>query len=141
MSAVAQASRVRSYMEEVLTQNRSSEIDDYVTADYVNHLLPPGTPPGPEGEKQLLAMFHDGFPGFTISVEDLVDDGEKVGVRWRFRGTHDGSFQGIPATGRQVDVAGINIFHLAGDKFKENWPSFDMFTLMQQIGVIPTPGQ
>lgn len=140
-TAVDSKSIVREYLEGVLTGNQASRVDDYVTAGYVNHLLPPGTPPGPEGEKQLLGAFAQGFPGFTITLQDLVEQGDKIAARWRFRGTHDGSFQGIPATGRQVDVEGINIFQLEGDKLKENWPAFDMMGLMQQIGVIPAPQQ
>ena len=141
MSMQENTAIVRRYLEEVLTQNQVAAIPDYVTTDYVNHQLPPGTPRGPTGEQQLIAGFHGGFPGFTITIQDAVDDGPKVAVRFRFQGVHTGTFQGIPATGKRVDVQCINIFHLQGTQIKENWPSLDMLSLLQQIGVIPAPGQ
>jgi steroid delta-isomerase-like uncharacterized protein len=139
MSMQENTTIVRRYLEEILTQNQIAAVPDYVTTDYVNHLLPSGTLRGPAGDQQLIAELHSGFPGFNITIQDAVDEGHKVAVRFRFQGVHTGTFQGIPATGKRVDVQGINIFHLQGAKIKENWPSLDMLGLLQQIGALPTP--
>jgi steroid delta-isomerase-like uncharacterized protein len=141
MSIEENKEMVRRYMEEVLSEKRVDEIDDYVTADYVNHLLPPGMPQGPQGEKLFLGMFQQAFPDYTISVERLVGEGDKVVAHWSFRGTNSGEFQGMPATGKQVNVEAINLFRISDGRIAENRPAFDMLGLLQQIGVVPMPGQ
>lgn len=137
MSLEENKTLARRYFEEVLNPKRGEALDDYETSDYTNNLFPPGSPPGPEGERLTLGMFQQAFPDFRIIVEELVAEGEQVAARWRFTGTHDGEFQGLPATGRQVDVGGMNIFHLRDGKFCANWVSLDMLGLLQQVGAIP----
>jgi steroid delta-isomerase-like uncharacterized protein len=141
MSVEENKEMVRRFMEEVLSQKRLDEIDDYLTEDYVNHLLPPGAPQGPQGEKLLVGQFQQAFPDYTISMERIVGEGDKVMAHWSFRGTNSGEFQGIPATGKQVHVQAINFFRFSDGRIAENRPAFDMLGLLQQIGVVPMPGQ
>jgi predicted ester cyclase len=61
--------------------------------------------------------------------------------RWTFRGTQQGELQGIPPTGKQVTLTGISILCLEGGKAVESRHSVDMLGMMQQLGVIPAPGQ
>jgi predicted ester cyclase len=56
-------------------------------------------------------------------------------------GTHRGDFQGIAPTGKSITQTGIDILRLAGGKVSERWGEFDNLGLMQQLGVIPAPGQ
>jgi steroid delta-isomerase-like uncharacterized protein len=141
MSIEENKEMARRYMEEVLSEKRVDEIDSYVTDDYVNTLLPPGMPQGPQGEKLFLGMFQQAFPDYTISIERMVGEGDKVVAHWSFRGTNSGEFQGMPATGKQVQVQGINLFRFSNGRIAENRPAFDMLGLLQQIGVVPMPGQ
>jgi predicted ester cyclase len=71
---------------------------------------------------------------------DLIAEGDKVAGRWTARGTHKGDLFGIPPTGKQGTVTGIDIYHFAGGKIEENWSNWDALGLMQQLGVIPAPG-
>ncbi len=48
---------------------------------------------------------------------------------------------GIPPTGRQATVGGINIARFAGGKIVEEWSHWDQLGLLQQLGVIPAPAQ
>ncbi len=132
---------IRRFLEEYLNGHNVGVVDELFAADYVNHLLPPGTPPGPGGEKGLFYMFYSAFPDFSITMNDLIAEGDKVVARWTFHGTNTGEFQGMPATGRQASFEATNVFRLSGGKIVENWSSFDQLGLMQQLGVIPTPGQ
>jgi steroid delta-isomerase-like uncharacterized protein len=100
-------------------------------------LSPPGTPPGPEGEKQLNTMFLAAFPDAHLTVEDELAERNIVAARWTYQGTHKGEFMGMPTTGRQVSVKGMNFFRIVDGKIVENWSSFDMLSLLQQLGVIP----
>ena len=75
------------------------------------------------------------------TVEDLLADGDKVIALVSYRGTHQGAFMGIPPTGKQVTVAGINIFRIANGKLVEHWGLADRISALRQLGVAPPPGQ
>src|SRR2546421_5211522 len=73
------------------------------------------------------------FPDMKISVEDAIENADKVVIRWRMRATHSGEFLGIQPTQRPVDFTGINIYRFVGDKIVEAWGEIDFATLSQQI--------
>jgi predicted ester cyclase len=70
-------------------------------------------------------------------VDDVIAEGDKVAVRHRLLGTHQAEIQGIPATGRQVEVNGIVIFRIENRMVVEAWLNADIVGMMQQLGVIP----
>ena len=115
--------------------------DHVIASNWVNH--DPTMPPlqGYEGFKQLNMLFRSAFPGFHLEIEDILAEGDKVAGRIRFRATNTGSFQGMPPTGKAVDVTGTGIFRVVNGKVTDNWVNFDMLSLLQQLGVIPAPGQ
>lgn len=55
--------------------------------------------------------------------------------------THQGSFMGIPPTGKRVEISGIEYFRLANGKIVERWVMFDDLGLMEQLGVVPAKEQ
>ena len=90
--------------------------------------------------KQHIADIEAAFPRYELIGEDLIIEGEKIVLRFAMRGTHQGNFMGIPATGRQVNVPGIIIYRLATEqndaiKIVEHWMQIDAAALMQQLGV------
>ena len=129
----------RRVQEEAFNQGNLAVIDELVAADYVDHDLPPGFPDGPEGYKQLVAMYRAAFPDVQMTIEDVIADGDKVALRWTATGTHQGELMGIPPTNKQVTVTGMDINRLAGGKIAEHWGNFDQMGMMQQLGVIPSP--
>jgi predicted ester cyclase len=115
--------------------------DELVAPDYVDHAALPGQAPGLAGAKRKWAMYLAGIPDLRVTIEELVAEGDKVAVRRSYAGTHRGELLGIPATGKQVRLGGISIFRLARGKIAEQWEQLDRLALMQQLGVLPTPGQ
>jgi steroid delta-isomerase-like uncharacterized protein len=140
MSTEENKAVVRRYLEE---GSRDESVFKQVThSNVVAHF--PGLPQpvrGLEGLLQLNRVYHTGFPDLNIKIEDMVAEGNKVVARYVIRATHQGDFQGIPPTGKQITVAGMSLFHLEGGKVAEEWDSFDAMGMMQQLGVIPAPGQ
>jgi predicted ester cyclase len=63
-----------------------------------------------------------------------------VVARWRSIGTHRGSFQGIPPTGKPLMMTGITVFRIEDGKIIEEWSESDVLGLPQQMGAIPGPG-
>jgi predicted ester cyclase len=69
-----------------------------------------------------------------LIIEDMIAEGDKVVVRYTFRGTQQGETQGIPPTGKRVTVPGIFICRCAGGKIVEEWDMWDELGLFQQLG-------
>jgi predicted ester cyclase len=59
----------------------------------------------------------------------------------RIRMTNSGSFQGMPPTGKAVDVTATGIFRIVDGKVTDNWVNLDFLGLLQQLGIVPAPGQ
>jgi steroid delta-isomerase-like uncharacterized protein len=94
-----------------------------------------------EGFKQFGRVFLSAFPGGTATIEDMIVEGNKVVSRITYRGTHTGDMMGIPPTGKSVTVSEMIIDQFADGKIVESWRLFDQMAMMQQLGVIPAPGQ
>ena len=92
---------------------------------------------GREGHKQLIAAFRAAFPDLRVAVEDLLEEGDRVALRWRAEGTHRGELMGIAPTGRRVTLTGIEILRIAGGKIAEYWQSWDRLGMYQQLGAVP----
>jgi predicted ester cyclase len=86
-------------------------------------------------------MLRQAFPDGGVVIEDIIAEGDKVAVRFSFHGAHQGEFMGIPPTGKQVIVSGMDINRIVEGKLIERWAVFDMLSLLQQLGVMPTPEQ
>jgi steroid delta-isomerase-like uncharacterized protein len=131
---------VRRWFEELFNEAKLEVADEIVTLDHVSHdTSTPDHLPGPEEERQLVRLVRGAFPDGQISIEDLVAEGDRVAVRWMFRGTHRGEFMGVSPTGNEVEMGGMDLFHVAGGKIAETWSNVDMMTMMRQLGAIPTP--
>lgn len=131
---------VRRAIEEVYNQGNLAVVDEIVTRDVVIHSSSEEIH-GPAGVKQYVAMLRAAFPDFHMTIEDQIADGDRVVTRWSAHGTHSGEFQGIPPTGKHGTMTGIDIDRIANDKVVECWVNSDDLGLLQQLGVIPTPGQ
>ena len=90
-----------------------------------------------DGHKAFMSALLAAFPDSRFVVDDVITEGEKVAVRHRLQGTHQAELQGIPATGRQVEVNGIVIFRIENGKVAEAWLNADIMGMMQQLGVVP----
>ena len=86
----------------------------------------------------LFAAFPD--TSFSIASVGLAAP-DLVAAQWIMRGTNSGSLMGMPPSGRSIAVTGISIERIASGKIAETWVNFDALGMMQQLGVIPAPGQ
>lgn len=106
------------------------------TPDYLDHSRP-GLPPGPEGVVQFFAMARTAMPDLHATIEDLIAEGDRVVARGTITGTQTGDFMDIPATGKRVEIAYIDINRIADGKIAERWANQDDLGMLQQLGVIP----
>jgi predicted ester cyclase len=129
----------RRLMDEIFNDGKLDLIEEVISPDWVN--IDPTLPPlrGHEGARQLVTLWRNGFPGFTIEIEDMVAEGDKVAARFSFTGKHTGEFLGIPPTGKDVHGTGTGIFRFENGKDVEHQVNFDALGVLQQLGVVPVP--
>jgi steroid delta-isomerase-like uncharacterized protein len=92
-----------------------------------------------EGLKAVIVAYQNAFPDIKVTTDLLLADGDKVVARNTATGTHSGQLMEIPATGKQIETKAMGIFSISDGKIVESWVASDQMSLMQQLGVIPTP--
>ena len=131
---------IRRYYEELWNKGNLGLASDIFAADAVRHDPNTAAPTRvAEAIAPYVAMNRTAFPDLHFTIDDLMVDGDKVVARWTFRGTHNGEYMGVPASGKQVVMGGIGIYRVAGGKITDLWVVSDDLTLMQQIGAFPVP--
>jgi steroid delta-isomerase-like uncharacterized protein len=121
--------------DEVWNQGNLNRIDELFTADFVRH--DPGRElHGPEENRQFIETLRAAFPDLRVTVEDQIAEGDRVCVRYRFQGTHAGTFQGMAPTNRRISYTGILIYRIANDKIAEQWTEFDLLGFLKQLGAL-----
>ena len=136
----ANVTLVRRAFDEVASQGKLDVVDEIIAPDFVRHDLA-GTPDvvGVEGVKRMMAGLRTAFAGLQLTLESVVAQDDMVVARFTGRGTHQGPFQGIAPTGKQVTWAGINIYRIAGGKIAETWQLSDTLGILRQLGAVPAP--
>ena len=128
---------VRHYLETAWNKKDPTIIDDLVADDFVQHAQ--NVQPGREGVKNFFRMLYGGFPDAHFTLENIMAEGNQVATRFTVRGTHQGPFLGIPATGKSMTLTGMALLELRDGKIVANWNELDMLGALQQLGVIPKP--
>ena len=140
MSAEENKAVVRRYYEEVWNQGNLTVVDELYAPNFILN----GQTIDCDQQKQIIAGVRAAMPDGTITLEDMIAEGDKVTSRWTARGSHQGewmsSLGSIPPTGKQVIMTGSSIYRVEGGRIVEDWFNVDELGLLQQLGAIPTPG-
>jgi steroid delta-isomerase-like uncharacterized protein len=96
---------------------------------------------GLAGDLQDAKGWRQAFPDGQYTIEQVIAEGDRVVVQFTGRGTNTGTGNGLPATGKHVEVTGVTIFRIANGKIVEEWSEYDMLGLLRQLGLAPARGQ
>jgi steroid delta-isomerase-like uncharacterized protein len=121
--------------EELLSKGQFELAAQLYARDFVNHGIHRDI--NLEEDQAALKGWHQAFSDIAIVPEKLIAEGDLVVVYWIARGTNTGTGNGLPATGKKVEQAGITIWRIVNGKIKEEWSAFDQLSLMQQLGLLP----
>lgn len=88
---------------------------------------------GPELYKTLASMTRESFPDMEFTIEDAVEEGNKVALRWTMTGTHEGPMGDMEPTGKRVKMLAVEINRFEDRQLVETWTQSDMLGLMQQL--------
>jgi predicted ester cyclase len=88
--------------------------------------------------RKHIEVFQAGVPGYVLDPHDIIAEGDKVVVRFTFRGRHTGELMGLAPSGNELNVSGIIIYALENDQIINHWMEFDVPSFMQQIQATST---
>lgn len=128
---------VQRFYSEVVANGQHEHIEKFVGLDYIDHNSISTTARGPSVMRDHLIAVRQTFPDFTLSIEDMMGEGDRVVTRVIGHGTHRGEWQGIRPTGKVIQLRGINIDRIAGGKIVEHWGDADTIGMLIQMGVDP----
>jgi steroid delta-isomerase-like uncharacterized protein len=137
MTTVENKAVIRAFAEEVINQGRLERADDLVAEDFLELDPLPGQRQGREGLKEIIGVIRTAFPDIHWVMEEMVAEGEMVFSRFTWSGTHFGTFLGIPATGKQVNVSGMVLDRVVAGRMAESRILMNSMAMLQQMGVIP----
>ncbi len=132
---------IRRLIEEVYNQGNLDVVDDLVAADIFNHPAVPEHQHGIAGFKHVMEWVREFSSDVHYNIEDIIAEGDKVAVRMTQSGTHTGTVRGIPPTGKSFSVDYVHWFRLAGGKVAEMWAVRDDLARLEQLGLMPAPGE
>jgi steroid delta-isomerase-like uncharacterized protein len=115
----------------------SKTIDELVEPNAVIRTPLPIEATGAQLAKEVFGRLLRAYPDLHITVEDLIEEGDKIVSRNVVTGTHQGEYTGLPPTGKSVTYNEIFIVRFAGGRIAESWGVVDVFSQMKQLGVVP----
>ncbi|MBK8026157.1 MAG: ester cyclase [Chloroflexi bacterium] len=129
------------WLIEQLNMGNIHAYDEAMAADVIIHMESNPAPlKGAKWAKNDDAMLHAAFHDFNRTVESMTASGDRVATRMHFTGTHSGAYMGVPGTCKVYHWSGIVNDRFEDGKIVERWVNIDRFTLLQQVGIIPSFG-
>ena len=126
---------VRTFIEEVINQNRFDLLDGILADGFVYHEPYLGDLNGVDGYRQLVTMWRIAFPDVKFTIREQLAEEQTVITLGVATGTHTGPLMGIPPTGRRISSPCILISRFAHGKIAESWEHYDAAAMLHQLGV------
>ena len=130
---------VRRFIDEVFRRGSFDSVDELVTEDFTPHTWGP-TPPGRDGLKQAIERVSKGLTDTSMTIDDVIAEGDRVAVRLTSSATQSGPFMGMPASGKRYEIEEIHWFLLRDGRIAEHWHQADFLGMLRQLGAMPGGG-
>ena len=86
-----------------------------------------------------VAFFEASFPRYELFADEMTAEGNRVVVRARTTGVHEGEFSGILPTHRKIEMPFVISYEIENGKIIHSWIIADQMLLMEQLGVMNVP--
>ncbi len=134
----------KAVVQTLIAALNDGDVDAYdaaMTPDVIIHQdSNPAPMKGSRWAKEADAMLHAAFHDLDREVESMTASGDKVATRIHYKGTHSGMYMGVQGSGKVYDWSGVVVDRFEDGKIVERWMNTDRFTLLQQVGIIPSFG-
>ena len=130
---------VRRWHEDGVNKQNADLALDLCARDFQFHFafITPDYPAGAAALRHWAAATFEYFPDFHVTLEDMVCENDKVAFRVAITATHGGKIFGVAPTGKRLAWDGMGVFRIENDKLAEFWWMPDLFSLMDQLGLVP----
>jgi predicted SnoaL-like aldol condensation-catalyzing enzyme len=123
---------VANFIEEIWNQNQFDKIDNYMSANFVDHSLPPTLPPNAEGMKLWIIGTGQSFEHKTI-IDEIVCEEDKVMLKMRMQLKHIGVWRAIEPTHFEISTVGYRYYKIKDSKIVEHWSLLDGNSIENQL--------
>ena len=96
---------------------------------------------GIDAYRKLVTAFWGAFEPLTLTVEQVIAEGDRVLMRSLFAATFAGAFMGLPPSGQRVAWRFHNIYRVDAGRWVEAWTMPDSLSMMRQLGAIPAANE
>ena len=135
MSLVEIKLTVRQFFDDIYNQRNLDSIDSLLTPGFVYHARGEDVE-GIENFKKWISSDRAAFPDMQFTMVDSIAESGKVASAFIVEGTQEKEFRGIPATNKNFETVGMNIFHFQDNKINEGWVVVDALTAAIQLGAV-----
>jgi len=131
---------VQRFVEECWNQGNLNKVSELLTDQARFHdAVFPNLNPGLQNIKNHIEGCRQAFPDLKFTIVDAIAERDEVVNHWKAVGTHKGQFLGMPPTNRRVTLDGTSIYRIEGTKITEAHATWNLASMMQQIGVMEIP--
>jgi steroid delta-isomerase-like uncharacterized protein len=139
MSIEENKALVRRFIDEIFMNGSQDAVDDLLTDDFTPHTWG-STGPGKESLKQAIKRVSAGLSDASMTIEDMIAEGDRVAVRLTSHAVQTGPFMNLPPSGKAYTIGEIHIFRIRDGKVAEHWHQADFMGMMRQLGAMPGGG-
>jgi predicted ester cyclase len=130
---------VRKLIERGFNEGDLDVLDEVLDPAFIEHeSVAPGIPPTQEAVRAIIGGLRTGFPDLHLSIEAVDAVGDRVWLRIRATGTHEGPFMGRPPTGRKLAIDVLDVCRMRNGRIVEHWGVPDHLSAMDQLGLLPS---
>jgi len=126
----------RRFIDEVFVRGDERAVDELAAPDFTPHSWG-SVPPGREALKAAMKRVSAGLSDASMTIEDVVAEGDRVAVRLTSSAVQSGPFMGLPASRKRYSIPEIHIFRIRDGRVVEHWREMDALGLMGQLGGSP----
>ena len=127
---------IRDYVE-AWNDGNEGALREYVAEGHIhNDPVNPQIGRGPNGEIDKMRKYRAAYPDLEFRIVSLLEQGDQVATHWTATGTQMGELEGIPATAKPVEVAGMSFYRIAEGQIVESTILWDAYGMLQQLGVL-----
>jgi steroid delta-isomerase-like uncharacterized protein len=128
---------IHRWFEEVWNKGNMDAIEEMASPNVIGHgQAQHDTDIGLKEFRTFAVGLRTAFPDFKVTIDQVIEQGDKVVARWTTTMTHKGEFLGFAPTGKKVTVTGTTIQRISDGKIVEGWDNWDQLGLLVQIGAV-----
>ena len=135
MSSTEHKRIVHEFLDETYNKGNLNNTDRYVTPDFIYHARGEDIE-GIEAYNEWVSSDRSIFPNIRVTIVDSIEEADRVASAFIVEGTQEKEFRGIPATNKDFETVGMNMFHFQDNKIKEGWVVVDALTAAIQLGAV-----